>query len=139
MTGWTTALVAGQYRKLGSKNPLQAACGTGRQKYGAQKTTVDGIVFASKAEARAYQTLRVLEVAGKIFGLTRQPRFLLQEKFTDGSGRNHRAIYYQADFMFQRDLKDVVIEVKGYETEAWKLKEKLFRSRYPNTTLEVWK
>lgn len=38
-------------------------------KYHAKPTTVDGIRFASKAEARRYSELRLLEKAGEIKNL----------------------------------------------------------------------
>ncbi len=48
-----------------------------RSKYGAVKTTVDGITFDSKKEAARYIELKALEAAGKIFNLQLQPRYRL--------------------------------------------------------------
>jgi len=48
---------------------------TRTSKYGAIKTEVDGIVFASHAEARRYSELKLLEKAGEITNLVLQPKF----------------------------------------------------------------
>lgn len=40
-------------------------------KYGAKKTVVDGVTFDSKAEARRYQQLKLMQQAGEIIGFTR--------------------------------------------------------------------
>jgi hypothetical protein len=69
-------------------------------KYGAVKTTVDGIEFDSKAEARRYTELRLLEHAGEIRDLELQPRYELLPAFVDAEGVRHRAIEYVADFRY---------------------------------------
>jgi hypothetical protein len=46
-----------------------------RNKYGARKTVVDGVTFASAKEAARYAQLRTLERAGLVKGLILQPRF----------------------------------------------------------------
>lgn len=134
---WSTAQIADVYRKNGSKSPVTDACGSGN-KYGAQKTVVDGIRFDSAAEARAYQTLKIAEGAGLISNLELQPRFVLQEGYTL-LGKRYRAITYRGDFRFTRGGKTIVLEVKGFETASWRIKEKLFRARFPDVDLEVWK
>lgn len=146
---WSTAELTAHYRRIGSPSPIADACGSEpvkRSKYGVDQSaagkaarTADGIVFDSKVEMRHYATLKIAERAGFITGLELQPRFALQEKFTDAQGRRHRAIYYQADFSFVRDTKRIVVDVKGFPTQAWKLKEKMFLLRYPEFALEVWK
>lgn len=42
-------------------------------KYGAQRTTIDGIAFASKREASRYQELKLMQMAGEIQDLELQP------------------------------------------------------------------
>ena len=49
-----------------------------RNKYGAIRTKVDGINFASKGESRRYKELVLLQEAGHITDLTLQPRFPLE-------------------------------------------------------------
>jgi hypothetical protein len=46
-------------------------------KYRNVKTTMDGITFDSAKEARRYQQLKLLELAGQIEALMRQTRFVL--------------------------------------------------------------
>jgi hypothetical protein len=46
-------------------------------KFNAQPTTIEDIRFDSKAEAKRWQELRLLEKAGQIRNLTRQPVFPL--------------------------------------------------------------
>jgi hypothetical protein len=48
-----------------------------RNKYGATKTTIDGITFDSKKEAQRYCELRLLQKAGEITHLELQPAFRL--------------------------------------------------------------
>ena len=57
-------------------------------KYHAIKTTVDGITFDSRAEARRYRELKLLERAGVIENLVLQPKFELQPKYKIGKGVN---------------------------------------------------
>lgn len=89
--------------------------------------TVDGILFSSKAEMRRYNELRLLQKAKKIKDLAIQPKFLLLKGFTK-NGKVYRPIHYVADFIYYdiEKKKKVVEDVKGLETEVFKLKEKLF-------------
>lgn len=105
-----------------------------RNKYNAKKTTVDGIVFASKAEAKRYGELKLLERAGLIRGLRLHPRFVLQEK--NGADR---AIVYVADFSYLENAggKTVVEDVKGAQTTVFRMKAKLFRAKYPHIELRI--
>lgn len=101
------------------------------RKYKAKKTVVDGITFDSKKEARRYQELKLLERAGVIKDLSLQPNFLLQEKFKYRE-KTERKIEYIADFQYYviKDKKWVIEDVKGYKTDVYKLKRKLFLKRY---------
>lgn len=102
-------------------------------KYGAKKTKVDGICFDSMAESEYYGRLKYELIVGKIMGFCRQPEFVLQ----DGDGT---VIRYRADFIVWRpDGSAEVVDVKGVETPEFKLKEKLFRARFPKIRLEVVK
>jgi hypothetical protein len=110
-------------------------------KYGAKRKEVDGIGFDSTAEANAYIKLRALEKSEEIHTLTTQPRFVLQEAFTDKEGRKHRAIEYRADFSFIKFgpcSRRIVVDVKGMATEAFKIKWKLAIARYPEVLFRQW-
>lgn len=100
-------------------------------KYRAKPTTVDGIRFASKAEARRYGQLRLLERAGKIVGLKLQPRFVLQEAFSRDC-KLVQAITYTADFQYVEKGKVMVEDVKGFSTAVFRIKWRLFLKRYPD-------
>lgn len=97
-----------------------------------EERTVDGVLFASKAEAARYVLLALRHRVGEIDALELQPEFLLQEPFTDAAGRKHRAIKYRADFAYTEGGKRVVEDVKGFETQAYRLKKKMLLSRYPD-------
>jgi len=97
------------------------------RKYRNVKTTVDGITFDSRAEANRYIELKTLRAAGKISGFDIQPSFVL-----DGGVR------YRPDFIVCDNAGMVWVEdVKGVETQAFKLKRKLWEQRYPWMELRV--
>jgi hypothetical protein len=103
-----------------------------RHKYGAVAVEVDGIKFDSKAEARRYGELAMLERTGAIAHLKVHPRYELQRSFTDRDGVKHRAIYYEADFEYERGQDFVVEDVKGHETKEYLIKKKMFLYHYPD-------
>jgi len=115
-----------------------------RSKYGARKCIVGGLEFDSQAEAKAWLVLLDMNARGDISDLIRQPRYLLQEAFRDESGKKHRRIEYVADFQFHRRQPNtiayqVAVDVKGFSTPVFLLKQKLFAVKYPHIRLEVWK
>lgn len=100
-----------------------------RSKYGAIRTEVDGITFDSKAEARRYQELKMLEKCGEITHLTRQMEFTLN--VSKPLGQFEQIGVYRADFCYYtkapkgRLVGDFVVEdVKGIDTplSRWKRK-----------------
>ena len=102
-----------------------------RNKYNARKTDVDGHTFDSKAEARRYEELKLLERAGEITGLELQPKFLLIPSYTNARGRKARAAHYIADFSYtDTDGKRIVEDVKGQPTELYRFKKKLTEFLY---------
>jgi hypothetical protein len=100
-------------------------------KYHNRKTIFDGIEFDSQRESERYAELKMMEKGGVISNLQLQPEYVLQEGFTDRDGKKHRPITYIADFCYIEDGQIVVEDVKGMETEVFRIKEKLFRNRYP--------
>jgi hypothetical protein len=93
-----------------------------RNKYGAKKITAsDGQVFDSKKEFHRWCELRLLERAGKIYGLCRQVTYELIPK-----QEGERACNYIADFIyFNEEGKLVVEDCKGCRTDVYKIKKKL--------------
>lgn len=95
------------------------------------KTIVDGIKFDSIREAERYQELKLLEEAGKISHLELQPIVVLQDKFIY-QGKTIRAITYRGDFAYfdHRVNRGVIEDVKGVETDVFKIKKKMFQKKY---------
>lgn len=107
-------------------------------KYFNKKVVVDGIKFDSKKEAKRYTELKLLKRAGLIKDLELQPLFVLQPKYTNKKGEHIRAITYKADFMYFDIKKEqyIIEDTKGFRTDTYKLKKKLFEYEYPNLTIE---
>ena len=98
-----------------------------KSKYRSIKTTVDGITFDSKKEAKRYQELKLLQRANKIKNLRLQVSYVLIEK-----SRYGRQIKYIADFVYyDKELKqEVVQDTKGFRTDVYRLKKRLMAERY---------
>ena len=106
-------------------------------KYRSVRTTVDGVTFHSKAEARRYSELKILEKAGAISGLELQPRFPLM---APGSGHSYERTHlgdYVADFLYRIDGECVVEDVKGMRTPLYKWKKKHFEAQHGVPITEV--
>ena len=99
-------------------------------KYRAVKTEVDGIKFDSKAEARRYSHLKLLEKAGAIDSLELQPRY-------DLIINDVKCGFYKADFRYNEDGRQVVEDVKGMKTPVYNLKKKLIKAIYNIDILET--
>lgn len=101
------------------------------RKYQERKTEIDGITFDSAAEARRYVQLKMLEAAGEIKDIEIQPKWELQPSFKRGK-RTIRAITYRADFRYTEVAtgESVVEDVKGMETEVFRLKAKMLLYQY---------
>jgi hypothetical protein len=103
---------------------LREAVGLGAKrkrghKYGAVKTTVDGITFDSKREASRWSELKLLEQKGEIRHLRRQVQFDLVV-----SGL--LVTRYRADFEYTDAEGNVVTEdAKGLKTPEYEIKKKL--------------
>ena len=101
-----------------------------RNKYGAVRTEVDGVVFDSRKEAHRYMELKAMEEAGEITNLERQKRYVLQPAF-ELNGKKFRSIEYISDFEY--DDKDGIHhteDVKGKVLPVFKIKAKLFAYKF---------
>ena len=105
-------------------------------KYRNKKITVDDYIFDSIQESRRYKELKLLLRAGKIQDLELQPHFLLQESFKK-NGKTYRKIEYIADFKYIENGKTIVEDVKGLQTDVFKIKHKLFEKKYPELELRI--
>jgi len=116
-----------------------------RSKYLNIKATRNGQVYDSKAEAARYTELRLLEMAGEISDLERQPKYTVLDGFRDGFGKWHRVVTWTPDYRyFDKQAGHWVVEdVKGGDgrwstkTTDWSLRTKLFRLRYPDIEVRV--
>ena len=104
-----------------------------RQKY-------DGRTWDSKKELAYYIALKEQLKQGKIKDLIIQPEFVLMQGYRSiHTGRWVRPIKYRADFQFYdvEQGRTRVIDVKGFRTQIYRIKEKLFGSVYPDIELET--
>lgn len=110
-----------------------------KSKYNNIKTVVDNIEFDSRKEADYYCQLKLLKGAGEIRDFGLQPRYELQPTFKK-NGTTHRSITYVADFVVvNNDGTTDIIDIKGVETQVFKIKQKLFEYKYPDKSLKVIK
>ena len=105
-------------------------------KYHNRKVTLNGVTFDSAKEAKRFLELTVAENAGAIDGLRRQVPFPILDAY-ELNGRKVRGVTYRADFVYFMDGEMVVEDVKGYRTDVYKLKKKMFESRYGIAISEV--
>ncbi len=89
-----------------------------KSKYGAKRTKHAGYSFASKMEASRFTELELLKRAGEISEIQVQAQVVLTEA----------SIIYKPDFKITYPDGHVEWEeVKGFETDAWKIKKRLWR------------
>ena len=107
-----------------------------RNKYNAVKTRVGDLIFDSKAEAKRYKELKLLEKAGEIMNLELQPRY-------DFHINGVKLGFYKADFKYivgdggWTPFKVVVEDVKGMKTPVYNLKKKLMLALHGIEILET--
>lgn len=103
-------------------------------KFHAQKTVIDGVVYDSKKEGKRAIELEYLQRAGKIKNLERQKRFILQEEYINNEGQKIRPISYLADYYYEENGQKIVEDVKSpaTRTQVYMLKKKLFQFKYPD-------
>ena len=102
-----------------------------QNKYKNKKVEYHGIKFDSNKEMAYYIKLEILEQKGKIKDLELQKVYELQPSFKI-NGKTYQKITYKADFSYisVEDNKLHVIDVKGFKTEVYKLKKKMFAYKY---------
>ncbi|MDQ3270765.1 MAG: DUF1064 domain-containing protein [Pseudomonadota bacterium] len=112
-------------------------------KYGNHKTVIDGITFDSKAEARRYGELLLLQKSGAIQQLQLQVPFVLWPgvKFP-GAARATPACKYVADFVYMEPvgtglLRTVIEDVKGMRTAVYKLKKHALKALHGLDVREI--
>tara|TARA_B100001287_G_scaffold21065_1_gene15527 strand:+ start:332 stop:724 length:393 start_codon:yes stop_codon:yes gene_type:complete len=124
-----------------------------KHKYRAIKTTVDGITFDSKKEAKRYTELKLLEKTGMITHLELQPTYQItvngvnickykadfryftvrqenREQYTNSKGE------WTVATMTGDKEGQIVEDVKGFKTPIYRLKKKLVEACYPGTQIK---
>lgn len=107
-------------------------------KYRAVRTTVDGIKFASKREARRYGELKLAQAGGAIRNLALQVPY-------DLVVNGQKVGRYVADFVYHAGpiapgfstASTVVEDVKGMKTPVYNLKKKLMKAIHGIEILET--
>ena len=105
-------------------------------KYFSKKVILDGLKFDSKKESEYYLYLKSELEKGNIYDLELQKEYVLQDSFKI-ENKTRRKITYKADFSYvtAKDDKLHVVDVKGFKTDVYRLKKKLFEKKY-NIELE---
>lgn len=121
-------------------NPITTEEQKKKNKYGNKKVVIDGIKFDSQKEGNRYIELKQKERLGLISDLRLQVKYELQPSYKI-NGKTIKAINYVADFVYKVSLSDnehptmlitqtIVEDTKGYRTEVYKLKKKMFEYKY---------
>lgn len=102
-----------------------------KSKYNNRKTKG----FDSAKEWRRNQELETLQRAGEISELNRQvpfvlmPSYTIADKTTKQGFRTVREIRYIADFTYIKNGKRIIEDVKGMQTDVFKIKRKLLERK----------
>ena len=124
-----------------------------KHKYRAVKTTIDGITFASKREAKRYTELKILEKAGYITHLELQPEYPITingikickyiadfRYFTVRAESNEPSYNSKGEWQTPTLTGDtegqIVEDSKGFKTPIYRLKKKLVEACYPGTIIK---
>lgn len=97
-----------------------------------KKVEYDGIIFDSLSECKYFQFLKQQQEKGLVKSFEMQKTYTLMDKYRHPTtGKAIRAITYKPDFeVTYPDDSVEVIDIKGFQTEVFKIKMKLFMSRY---------
>jgi len=107
-------------------------------KYHNKITYFNGIRFDSAKEANRYRELLLMQRAGIIQNLERQVYYMLKPTQRDKNGKVlFSKMGYKADFVYQRDGKLVVEDVKGVKTPLYKWKKAEMFEKYGILIQEV--
>lgn len=113
-----------------------------KSKYHNKPVTVDGVRFDGKMEYQRYCFLKMMEQAGEISNLRYHVNYDLIPKGAESiirmpDGREviietyDRKRFYEADFVYiNKSGEEIVEDFKGFETESFKFKRKLFNAIY---------
>jgi hypothetical protein len=94
-----------------------------KNKYRAQRTNG----YASKAEARRAEELKLMERSGRITELREQVAYVLAPSVVI-QGRKRPPLRYLADFVYVEDGETITEDVKGRITDGYRIKRHLMKS-----------
>jgi hypothetical protein len=99
-----------------------------KSKYHNKKVKIDGHVFDSIKESEYYNELKLRLKAEDIFGFCIQPIFILTN-----------SISYRPDFIvWNVDGSVEIIDTKGFKTDVYKIKKKLFEEKFNLKIKEIY-
>lgn len=99
-----------------------------RSKYGSKRVEIDGIKYDSKIEATRGQSLKIRERIGEIRNLQHHVVFPL---YTNGI----KTATYEADFVYWIGNTRIIEDVKGVQTDVFRLKAKHMAAQGDPVTL----
>jgi len=113
---------------LAARNPsLTVEDAPKRSKYGNKRTLYDGQMYDSGREAQRAVQLDMLKRAGEV--ICWQPHVMFPLA---------KGVSYEADFVIvYADWHVEVEDTKGFRTQAYRIKAKLFKERYGREIVEV--
>lgn len=91
----------------------------------------ESVSFDSKKEAKRFDELLILAKQGIIKGLVLQPEFEIIPTVRH-NGKTLCKIKYIADFKYKQDDKTIIEDVKGFKTDVYNLKKRLFLLQNPD-------
>jgi hypothetical protein len=116
------------------------------KKYKNQSIEAHGQKWDSLSELARYEQLLLFQKAGEIKELKAHSKeicFVLLSPCTykDINGKTKRQLptTYTPDFMYLMNSMVIAEDVKGMVTDAFRIKAKMFRSKYPNIILRLVK
>jgi hypothetical protein len=103
-------------------------------KYHAEKCRCrHGHIHDSRKEAADCEKIHLLKSSGEITDIKRQVSFNL-------TVNGQKICGHKPDFLITlKDGRKQVIESKGFATDAWVIKRKLFQALYPDIEYIVWR
>lgn len=105
----------------------------------ADRTSADGVLFASRGEMRRWEELQLLERAGEIQELVRQPRWPLVLPNGEPVQINGITCHYTGDFLYWETTEKLWVceEYKGVMTREAQLRIAVFRALHPHVHFVV--
>jgi hypothetical protein len=123
--------------------PITKEISKKKSKYRNEKVIYQGITFDSIKEKNRYIWLKDMERLGQIEDLRLQVKYELIPGY-EINGKKIRNVSYIADFTYYKVHKGdipvrepIVEDCKGYKTEVYKIKKKMFEQKYQIEISEV--